>query len=76
PGCNKVFTRRFNLQSHRLVHSDLRPFTCDVCDATFRRKFDLRRHMRSLHADGTKPFVCELCGLGFTRSDTLRRHRE
>ncbi|KAJ3005481.1 hypothetical protein HKX48_000651, partial [Thoreauomyces humboldtii] len=74
--CGKVFTRRFNLQSHELVHSDLRPFSCDICTATFRRKFDLRRHMRSLHNQGDKPYTCDLCGLGFTRSDTLRRHRE
>ncbi|KAI9099319.1 hypothetical protein DFS34DRAFT_566483, partial [Phlyctochytrium arcticum] len=72
--CNKVFTRRFNLQSHELVHSNLRPFKCDLCDGSFRRKFDLRRHMRSLHTAGSKPYTCELCGLGFTRSDTLRRH--
>ncbi|KNC98124.1 uncharacterized protein SPPG_06532 [Spizellomyces punctatus DAOM BR117] len=76
PDCGKAFTRRFNLQSHELVHSNLRPFKCELCNRTFRRKFDQRRHMQSVHMEtGSKPYTCDLCGLGFTRSDTLRRHR-
>ena len=28
PNCNKVFTRAYNLKSHQLSHSGVRPFKC------------------------------------------------
>ncbi|KAI8837109.1 hypothetical protein BC829DRAFT_355023, partial [Chytridium lagenaria] len=71
--CGKTFTRRFNLRSHALVHSEQRPFACSHCSVTFRRKHDLQRHTRSLHS-GSRPWTCNFCHLGFARSDALRRH--
>ncbi|KAJ3192414.1 Metallothionein expression activator, partial [Dinochytrium kinnereticum] len=72
-GCDKTFTRRYNLQSHLRCHSGERPFTCRFCTATFSRKHDLRRHTRSLHSED-RPHHCRHCNLSFARSDALKRH--
>ncbi|KAJ3217054.1 hypothetical protein HDU67_008612, partial [Dinochytrium kinnereticum] len=45
PGCGKSFTRRFNLRSHALVHSEQRPFACGHCHLGFARSDALRRHL-------------------------------
>ncbi|KAI8849856.1 hypothetical protein BC829DRAFT_489158 [Chytridium lagenaria] len=45
PGCGKTFTRRFNLRSHALVHSEQRPFACSHCHLGFARSDALRRHL-------------------------------
>jgi len=72
PNCNKVFTRPYNLKSHQLSHSGVRPFKCKTCQTSFVRKHDLKRHER-LHT-GVKPYVCSVCKRGFYRSDALSRH--
>ncbi|KAI8804509.1 hypothetical protein BJ742DRAFT_682076 [Cladochytrium replicatum] len=73
PGCRKTFTRRYNLQSHLMVHSGLRPYSCEFCGAAFSRQHDLRRHVRSLHLE-IRPHQCIYCPLSFARSDALKRH--
>lgn len=47
PGCSRVFTRHFNLQTHMKTHDPNRekPFTCDICDKAFGRKVDRDRHL-------------------------------
>ncbi|KAI8588259.1 hypothetical protein BDZ88DRAFT_397549 [Geranomyces variabilis] len=73
PTCAKMFTRRYNLQSHMRCHSGERPFICKYCQASFSRKHDLRRHARSLHSE-QRPHKCAFCNLTFARSDALKRH--
>lgn len=49
-GCEKVFSRRFNLKTHLSTHvaNRSRPFNCNVmgCGKTFMRTHDLARHAR------------------------------
>ncbi|KAJ3126021.1 hypothetical protein HK098_007959 [Nowakowskiella sp. JEL0407] len=73
-GCNKRYTRPYNLKSHYRVHTGERPFLCDICPLSFTREHDLKRHIK-LH-DGTKPFECIACGKTFARNDALRRHHK
>ncbi|KAG0329794.1 hypothetical protein BG000_011943, partial [Podila horticola] len=74
PGCNKVFSRAYNLTSHMKTHSAERPFLCGVCPLAFARRHDRERHIR-LHT-GEKPYTCEGCGAGFMRNDALHRHQK
>lgn len=71
--CGHSFTRRHNLKSHQLIHTDARPFQCTECRRRFRRSHDLKRHQQ-LHL-GTKEYKCDLCGKAFARSDALLRHK-
>ncbi|KAI8597430.1 hypothetical protein EDD21DRAFT_385455 [Dissophora ornata] len=74
PGCDKVFSRAYNLTSHMKTHSSERPFLCGVCSLAFARRHDRERHVR-LHT-GEKPYSCEICGVGFMRNDALLRHQK
>lgn len=35
---------KHQLSSHLIVHSDVRPFKCDICPRTFRSRSNLRVH--------------------------------
>lgn len=72
-GCDKYFTRKFNLSSHQRIHTGVRPYPCLLCTSEFSRKHDLRRHVKSLHSE-TKSHKCNHCNLSFARGDALRRH--
>ena len=66
--CGKVVRE---LRVHMKVHSEFKPFECDFCEKSFKRKGDLTEHHR-IHT-GEKPFKCELCGQGFITSSKLSK---
>ena len=53
-------------------HNKSTDFKCDNCDASFKRKVDLKRHENSLHF-GQK-HNCRLCGLNYTTFENLIQH--
>ncbi|KAG0229352.1 hypothetical protein BGW41_003051 [Actinomortierella wolfii] len=76
PGCDKAFTRAFNLRSHLNTHNGERPHKCPHADCNwdFVRRHDLDRHIKSKHMPD-KPYACTKCTSRFGRSDALQRHR-
>jgi uncharacterized Zn-finger protein len=89
--CGKMFTKYFNLKSHMKVlldfindkktHEIAKEFECSICQTSFRRTHDLKRHVRytnninsrSVHIN-QKAFNCLLCFKKFSRADALKRH--
>ncbi|KAI1376891.1 hypothetical protein F4677DRAFT_459629 [Hypoxylon crocopeplum] len=80
PHCQRIFKKKYNLDSHLKTHSDSRPFSCHECGAPFARHHDLNRHEKT-HKE--KEFICggELengqrwgCQKKFARADTLQSH--
>ncbi len=55
------------------VCRDVSKFNCDLCDAAFKRKFNLNRHKESIH-QGEQTFECEYCLKSFLRKDHAREH--
>ncbi|KAF9634902.1 hypothetical protein BFW01_g5797 [Lasiodiplodia theobromae] len=51
--CGNGFSRAEHLERHLLIHNDARPFSCETCHLSFRRRDLLRRHIRNAHAPPT-----------------------
>jgi hypothetical protein len=46
PVCQKEI---YNLPDHMKTHSNERPYACNLCPISFKRKGDLNRHIRNTH---------------------------
>ena len=68
----KSFAQSSYLKRHGMVHTGVKPFTCDMCGKSFTQSGDLKRH-EMVHT-GVKPFTCDICEQSFTQSGHLKRH--
>lgn len=72
--CKQVFKFRQSLLQHiRTVHESNRPYSCEVCWATFSSKNSLRNH-RVIHLSLRYP--CEECGNEFKGRSGLYLHKQ
>lgn len=71
--CDANFTDRAELGVHnREKHQNERPWTCSLCNASYRCRFDLTRH--KLKHEGRKFYACGSCGQDFYASADLKQH--
>ena len=45
----KRFINKGHLNNHRSVHSDEKPYDCEVCGKIYKRKKELNRHIQRSH---------------------------
>ena len=50
-GCKKSFTEYSSLYKHHVVHTHNKPYTCNICDKTYRQASTLALHKRTTHGD-------------------------
>ncbi|XP_065689670.2 uncharacterized protein [Patagioenas fasciata] len=61
--CGKSFASYNSWKEHRAcVHTDERQFACTLCNATFKRKRDVRTHYMRKHEGRVKRPLCSVCG--------------
>uniref|UniRef100_A0A8V0Z5W4 GDNF inducible zinc finger protein 1 n=1 Tax=Gallus gallus TaxID=9031 RepID=A0A8V0Z5W4_CHICK len=61
--CSKSFASYNSWKEHRAcVHTDERQFACSLCNATFKRKRDVRTHYVRKHEGRVKRPLCSVCG--------------
>ncbi len=76
-GCDKAFSRNWNLTEHKRIHSGEKLYKCDFdgCVKAFVQKCNLTRHKR-IHS-GEKPFNCDFdgCDKAFAQKGNLKLHK-
>ncbi|KAM4808287.1 zinc finger protein 366 [Rhinophrynus dorsalis] len=72
PLCEKSYTSKYNLVTHILGHSGIKPHACTRCGKLFKQLSHLHTHM--LTHQGTRPHKCHVCHKAFTQTSHLKRH--
>lgn len=70
--CDKRFSTKPNLVTHKRIHSGVRNFTCDQCGKSFIQKGNLEAHFLTHSAD--KPYNCSQCPKAFKTPLQLKKH--
>ncbi|XP_066982337.1 uncharacterized protein [Macrobrachium rosenbergii] len=71
--CCRTYARMSSLKVHmKVVHTNEKPYLCDICGQTFGWAGALNKHMAS-HSQ-LKLFTCEKCGKSFANSWNLKSH--
>lgn len=71
-GCDKKFTREFELKAHFRTHSDNVTFECEFCNKVLDDESSLSDHIKLHMSD--RPHICETCGKTFVRNSHLKKH--
>ena len=62
-----------NFASHQKVHVNLKPHQCEICEKSFNKKVNLKRHHEKIHSS-EKSFKCMKCDKIYLRHKYFENH--
>ncbi|RUS88333.1 hypothetical protein EGW08_003904 [Elysia chlorotica] len=82
--CNYKTDTRHKMSIHMEIHSDTKPYTCDVCGKGFRQVSQMKNHQVTHVKDNSKEVgqywfnakKCDVCDRVFANSKCLKKHKE
>lgn len=74
--CGKTFKQSTHLRVHVRRHEGDKRYPCDMCEAKFVTKGDLRVHLNTANHLNIKSIVCETCNKPFASHKALSKHRQ
>lgn len=69
----KSFRKKLHLQGHRITHTDIKDFKCEICGKAFHIRHGLITHRRTHTRE--RIYKCPYCENRYIHSTDLRRHR-
>ncbi|XP_071101482.1 zinc finger protein 91-like [Haliotis cracherodii] len=72
--CAAAFHSQADVEQHKLAHSGIHPYVCEVCHKSFPNPSTANKHVKTHLAPHERPFICMKCGKGFTEQHSLREH--
>lgn len=73
PKCAAVFSHRFALECHMILHQKHPRHACDLCDKVYYRVQDLKEHGQTTHSD--QQFTCDQCAYVGKSRRSLKQHK-
>lgn len=74
PGTSHSHHAHVNTHTSTIVVAAGERYPCDLCDRSFTRLHDRRRHYETVHATSPVLHKCRYCRKDFSRADSLKRH--
>lgn len=73
--CDKTFVNNANLKRHMVVHTDERPYECDVCGTRYRTSTERNKHVLTDH-EHKVGYRCSKCDIPLKDRSEYFRHRD
>ena len=73
PHCPRTFKSESAMLQHEVIHR-AKSLVCEACGKRFRQKYNLNKHIRTLHNGLPKSIQCRICGQRFGNFKEQRIH--
>ncbi|XP_010792038.1 PR domain zinc finger protein 15 [Notothenia coriiceps] len=71
--CGKTFSERTTLETHKLIHTVGKTWTCATCDKKYLTEYMLQKHVHLTH-EKVEAQSCHLCGTKVSTRASMNRH--